>query len=135
MATARAALICDHPNDGRGIDLSDPGAPCAVGGWIISTRDLTAAVHRLVNARDVVNENRDLMFASDAERLVFFSAGSVEGGLAVGHGGSRQRGSARAGVMVFPTGMVAAVIVNSRGVGGGPALDMVLMRACNAAAE
>lgn len=132
---ARGALIYDDPDDERGTDLSDPGAPCAVGGWFMSTRDLTAAVHRLVNTREVIDENHDLMFASNAERLVFFSAGGVEGGRAVWHGGSRRGGSARAEVMVFPTGMVAAVIVNSRSVGEGPALDTMLLRAYNAAAR
>jgi CubicO group peptidase (beta-lactamase class C family) len=132
---ARAALIYDDPEDERGTDLSDPGEPCAIGGWFMSTRDLTAAVHRLVNTREVINENHDLMFASDGERLVFFSARSVEGGRAVGHGGSRQGGSARAEVIVFPTGMVAAVIVNSRSVGEGPALDTMLLRAYDVAAE
>jgi hypothetical protein len=75
------------------------------------------------------------MFASDGERLVFVSARRVEGGRAVWHGGSRLDGSARAEIMVFPTGMVAAVIVNSRSVGEGPALDMMLRRAYDSAAE
>jgi hypothetical protein len=91
-------------------------------------------VHRWVNTREVINEIRDLMFASDGERLVFVNARSVEGSRAVGHGGSRQGGSARAEVMVFPAGMVAAVIVNSRSVGEGPALDTMLRRAYDAAA-
>jgi hypothetical protein len=34
---ARGALIYDDPNDEPGTDLSDPGEPCAIGGWFMST--------------------------------------------------------------------------------------------------
>jgi hypothetical protein len=126
------AFVYDDPDDKRGVNLSDPGKPCAVGGWFMSTRALSAAVHRLVSTREVIDENHDLMFADASERLVFFDGKNVTGGRAVWHGGSRQNRAARAEVMVFPNGMVAAVIVNSRSVGQGPALDTMLLDAYEA---
>lgn len=129
------ALIYDDPDDKRGVDLSDPGKPCAIGGWFMSTRALTAAVHRLVSTREVIDENHDHMFASDAERLVFFNDKIVSGGRAVWHGGSRRNGSARAEVVVFPNGMVAAVIVNSRNAQSGPKLDTMLLDAYETALD
>lgn len=129
------ALIYDDPDDQRGVDLSDPGKPCAVGGWFMSTLDLTAAVHRLVTTREVIDEHHDLMFAGNSERLVFFNASNLADGRAVWHGGSRRNGSARAEVMIFPNGMVAAVIVNSRSVGRGPDLDAMLLDAYVAASR
>jgi CubicO group peptidase (beta-lactamase class C family) len=132
---ARGALIYDGPDDERGKDLTSTGASCAVGGWFMSAQNLTAAVHHLVTTRDVIDANHHLMFANSAQRLVFFSARRVSNGLAVWHGGSRGGGSARAEAMVFPTGMVAAVIVNSRSVGAGPDLDDMLLEAYDAAIE
>ncbi|TCP42896.1 serine hydrolase domain-containing protein [Rhodovulum marinum] len=127
------AFTYDGPDSERGTDRADPGRPCAIGGWFMSTRDLSAVIHRIATTREVIDANHDLMFSSGDDRLVFASRTRVADGFAVAHNGSRWGGDAKAEVIVFPNGYVAAAIANSSAGGAGPNLRGALVRGYDAA--
>lgn len=130
---ARGALYYNGPMDEAGTDRTEVGKPCAIGGWFLSTRALSKVVHRIVSTREVVNDNHELMFSADDDRLVFASRPRTNDGRAVSHNGSRWGGQATAEVVVFPNGFVAAAIANSRPANEGVGLRKALIDGYNAA--
>lgn len=127
------AFTYDGPMAERGINRAEQGRPCAIGGWFMSSRDLSAVVHRIVNTREVINANHHLMFVNGDKRLVFSNRTRVTEGRASSHGGSRWSGAAKAQVVVFPNGYVAAGVMNSKPAEGGPDLRTAIIRGYNAA--
>ncbi|MFV0473894.1 MAG: hypothetical protein ACK5MQ_06760, partial [Pikeienuella sp.] len=127
------AFTYDGPDSETGVDRSEEGRPCAIGGWFMSTRDLSAVVHRIVNTREVVDANHDFMFSAGDDRLVFASRPQVAGGFAVAHNGSRWGGDAKAEIIVFPNDYVAAAIANSQDDEEGPNLRAAMIRGYDAA--
>jgi len=131
--TTHAAFTYADRDTRNGVDRADPGRPCAIGGWFMSTRALSKVIHRVVATREVIDENHDKMFVANKTRLVFASNLPVSDGRAVAHNGSRWNGVAKAEVIVFPNGYVAAAIANSKAAGEGPGLRDALVEAYNAA--
>lgn len=131
-ATHRAFTYAG-PGSETGKDRAEPGRPCAIGGWFMSTRALSRAIHRVVTTREVIDANHDLMFSGGDDRLVFASRVRVSNGYAFAHNGSRWGGQAKAEVVVFPNGYVAAAIANSESGNAGPSLRDALTASYDAA--
>ncbi|TYC64022.1 serine hydrolase [Stappia sp. BW2] len=129
----RGAYYYDGPMDETGIDRTEAGRPCAIGGWFLSTRALSKVVHRIVSTREVINDNHELMFSAGDDRLVFASRPRTNDGRAISHNGSRWGGQATAEVVVFPNGYVAAAIANSRKGNTGAGLRDAIIDGYNAA--
>lgn len=127
------AMNYNSPDGEYGKNHSEPGRPCAIGGWFLSSRALSKAVHHIVSTRKVVNQHHEEMFLNNNNRLVFASRSNLPDGSAFSHNGSRFNGTAKAEVIVFPNGMVAAAIANSNKKGDSSGLLSAVLEGYKAA--
>ena len=115
---------------------NDPG--CAVGGAILSSEGMMKFLRVVSGSTTIVNhETWALMARPGIERYCWPQTpdvprdmslpGEFNHGLTFGHNGSRWGGKAKAQVYVFPNGMSAVAIANSKGSENAPGLSDVLL--------
>jgi CubicO group peptidase (beta-lactamase class C family) len=119
----------------------EPG--CAVGGLILSPAGMLAFLYALSRTDQIVNRDTWALMARPGDERYGWPqvvqvrqdrslGGQYNHGLAFGHDGSRWGGKAKGQVYIFPNGMSAVAVVNSKGSAGAPSLSDVLLEAYDA---
>jgi CubicO group peptidase (beta-lactamase class C family) len=119
FARKNYAMYYKSPEDEKGkLVQPDPENPkCAPGGWILAALAMSKFAHALTATDAIISpENYALMAntADTSQRLGWASVHPFADGTGFSHNGSRWNGKAKGQMTVFPNGLTAVGVANSK---------------------